>query len=155
MEDRMNEIKPKKRQRILRIVMAVFVGIVFAFLFALVFGLLLKVLWNALMPAIFGLTTITYWQAVGLVLMSKLLFCSFGHHHSRHNSDHFHKKTDQKWHKLIGVDNDETDEELWEPKGSHKNWQHYKRYWQEEGKAAFEAYIKKIEAEKPDKKKEE
>lgn len=27
-------------------------------------------LWNALMPDIFGLTTITYWQALGLMMLS-------------------------------------------------------------------------------------
>lgn len=33
-------------------------------------------LWNWLMPAIFGLTVINYWQALGLELLSSLLFKS-------------------------------------------------------------------------------
>ena len=31
-------------------------------------------LWNWLMPAIFGLTTINYWQALGLMALASLLF---------------------------------------------------------------------------------
>lgn len=38
---------------------------------------LLMVLWNWLMPPIFGLITLTYWQAGGLLLLSKLLFSGF------------------------------------------------------------------------------
>lgn len=40
----------------------------------LVFGLFVMLLWNALMPPIFGLRTIGYWQALGLLILSKLLF---------------------------------------------------------------------------------
>ncbi len=35
-------------------------------------------LWNALMPALFKLPVVGFWQALGLLLLSKLLFGSFG-----------------------------------------------------------------------------
>jgi hypothetical protein len=38
------------------------------------FGQAVLQLWNLLMPGIFGLHTITYWQAVGLLALSWLLF---------------------------------------------------------------------------------
>ena len=38
---------------------------------------LVMVLWNWLMPTIFGLITITFWQAGGMLLLSKLLFTGF------------------------------------------------------------------------------
>ena len=38
---------------------------------------LVMVLWNWLMPTIFGLITLTYWQAGGLLLLSKLLLSGF------------------------------------------------------------------------------
>lgn len=44
-----------------------------AILFFLVIGLL-QFLWNHLMPEIFGLKSISYWQALGLFVLSKLLF---------------------------------------------------------------------------------
>lgn len=31
-------------------------------------------LWNVLMPAIFAVHTITFWQALGLLILSKILF---------------------------------------------------------------------------------
>jgi hypothetical protein len=34
-------------------------------------------LWNWLMPAIFGLHAITYWQALGLMMLSWILFRGF------------------------------------------------------------------------------
>jgi len=34
-------------------------------------------LWNALMPGIFALRTISFWQALGLLVLSKLLFGGF------------------------------------------------------------------------------
>jgi hypothetical protein len=42
----------------------------------LLFGLPLQILWNILMPTIFGLPYITFWQACGLQLMAALLFKS-------------------------------------------------------------------------------
>lgn len=51
----------------------IFIGIAIVILFFLVIALL-KFLWNKLMPEIFGLKTIDYWQALGLFILSKLLF---------------------------------------------------------------------------------
>ena len=42
----------------------------------LLFGAPLMVLWNWLMPTIFGLPEITFWQACGLNILSALLFRS-------------------------------------------------------------------------------
>lgn len=44
-------------------------GVVLAFLF----GWVVMLLWNHLMPAIFGLPVISYWQGWGLVLLSQIL----------------------------------------------------------------------------------
>ena len=148
----MKEKEFRRHPKVIRIIGVAFLGITFAVLFALVFGFLVKILWNALMPELFGLTRITYWQAFGLLILTKLLFGSFGHHHSYRNHDRLHKKVEDRWHRFLGVAKDEEDDDLWKPKGSHQNWKYYKQYWKDEGKAAFEAYIEKIEAE--EKKKE-
>jgi hypothetical protein len=42
----------------------------------ILFGGPLMILWNILMPTIFGLPYITFWQACGLQLMAALLFKS-------------------------------------------------------------------------------
>jgi hypothetical protein len=41
------------------------------------FGQAVLQLWNWLMPSIFGLHTITYWQAVGLLALSWIFFRGF------------------------------------------------------------------------------
>ena len=51
-------------------------GLCIAAALALVFGLVLMYLWNWLMPEIFGLPAITFWQAWGLVVISHILFKS-------------------------------------------------------------------------------
>ncbi len=42
------------------------------------FGWILMLLWNWLMPEIFGLKTVSYWQAWGLLLLSCILFGRIG-----------------------------------------------------------------------------
>ena len=41
---------------------------------AVIFALPLMMLWNALMPDIFGLKVLTFWQALGLNMMAGILF---------------------------------------------------------------------------------
>lgn len=43
-------------------------------LIALIMGLPLQLLWNWLVPGIFGLPSISFWQAVGLNAMFGILF---------------------------------------------------------------------------------
>ena len=40
-------------------------------------GWVVSGLWNWLMPVIFGLHAITYWQALGLLVLGKILFGGF------------------------------------------------------------------------------
>ncbi len=65
-------------------------GIFFGILFVGVFSLLVFLLWNWLMPSIFGLPAITYFQALGLLILSKILF--FGFHKRSGPSSHFRSK---------------------------------------------------------------
>jgi hypothetical protein len=126
-------------RKILRIIGMVFAGVIFAVLFALVFGFLVKWLWNVLMPELFGVPQITYWQAFGVVVLAKLLFGTFG---SRfHGHDHWsrHPGPFDKWHdRFHGLEDGP-----WSKRS--RNWKTYRRYWQEEGRAAFETYLRKKE----------
>lgn len=40
-------------------------------------GFIVESLWNWLGPAVFGARTITFWQAVGILILSKILFGGF------------------------------------------------------------------------------
>ena len=56
-----------------KILLVIVFAIAGAALLAL-FGLVIMKLWNALMPELFGLKTITYWQGWGLFLLSCIFF---------------------------------------------------------------------------------
>lgn len=54
------------------------------------FGFVTMLLWNWLVPALFSGPVVTFWQAMGLLLLSKFLFWGFGakrgcypHHRAR------------------------------------------------------------------------
>jgi hypothetical protein len=82
-------------------------GIGLAILFAGLFSFLVFLLWNWLMPAIFGLTTITFFQAFGLLVLSKILF--FGFHRGGHPR-HFRSK--EYWKKRFEEENKSADKNL-------------------------------------------
>jgi hypothetical protein len=46
-----------------------------------VIGFITKLLWNWLVPSLFNGPEITYWQALGLLILSKILFWGFGGKH--------------------------------------------------------------------------
>ena len=56
--------------------MLVLLVLVLAFIFAAIFALPLMLLWNWLMPVIFGLPIIGFWQAFGLMFLSRLVLPS-------------------------------------------------------------------------------
>lgn len=66
-----------KTHRILRVLKV----LLFMLLAGTVFGFVVMWLWNWLMPVLFGLHAISFWQALGLVVLSKILFGGF---HGRH-----------------------------------------------------------------------
>jgi len=55
-----------------------------AVLFVSVLSLVVMGLWNWLTPALFGWHAINFWQAAGLLILSKILFGGFRGRHGRH-----------------------------------------------------------------------
>lgn len=52
--------------------------------FIVIGGVIVMQLWNWLLPALFGLHQITFWQALGILVLSRILFGGWGGHgHSR------------------------------------------------------------------------
>jgi hypothetical protein len=79
----------------------------FCFLPLLVIGLfavsaVVMFLWNSIIPGISSLSAITYWQAMGLFVLSRILFggfrCMHGHHRSHHAEfrDRFMEMSDEE-----------------------------------------------------------
>ncbi|HUW41691.1 MAG TPA: hypothetical protein VMV90_11850 [Rectinemataceae bacterium] len=56
-------------------------GAIVAVGLAALFGFVFMWLWNALMPRIFKLPTVGYWEGWGLVILSSILFKGRSHNH--------------------------------------------------------------------------
>lgn len=62
------------------------------------FGFITMLLWNALMPVIFNLPVINFWQAAGILILSRILFGGFGHGRRHHR--HMHHNFRAKWENM-------------------------------------------------------
>ena len=86
-----------KAKRVFAIIGMAFGGVILAMAMALLFGFIVMWLWNWLMPTIFGLKTITFWQAWGLVVLAHILFKSFPHQKSHRHDDRWKKRFKEKY----------------------------------------------------------
>ncbi|MCI1639725.1 MAG: hypothetical protein LKI42_00415 [Bacteroidales bacterium] len=48
--------------------------ILFFIIATLVLGLVIMLLWNAIIPGMFGIPEITFWKAIGLFILARILF---------------------------------------------------------------------------------
>jgi hypothetical protein len=72
--------------------------LVFAVVAALAFGLVVMMLWNALIPELFKGPELSFWQAIGLLVLSHLLLGAGGrwHHAGGWRHDRWKRKFDEK-----------------------------------------------------------
>ena len=56
-----------------------FAGILIMLAMIAVFGVAVMLLWNALLPGLFGLPALNYWQAAGILLLVRILAGGLGH----------------------------------------------------------------------------
>ncbi len=92
----------------------------------ILFGFVIMWLWNWLMPEIFGLTTLTYWQAVGLFILLKILLGGCG-------SSGSSKKSSK----------DSNNKCKTESKTDFSKWKYYDQFWKDEGDQYYKEYIDK------------
>ena len=122
--------------RVARIVGLTIAGVIGVAVFALAFGWFVQLLWNWLMPAIFGLGTIGYWQAFGLVILGKLIFGGIGTVHGgkpRYDRGRWEK------HGHWGPPE-------WDRSWGRDRWAMWKDFWNAEGREAFERYAQRRSA---------
>ena len=106
---------------------------VMALAFIALFSLITMLLWNALIPDIFKGPSITYFQALGLLILTKILFVigparrppfMRGHH------DEWRKRMHDRWEKMSPEER-----ERWKNKcGGHWQWHE----WNEENTKSTE-----------------
>ena len=69
-------------------------------LFIALGGLVVMSLWNWLMPALFGVRTVTFWQALGLLLLCRILFGGFGMRGGGRSYYGNRKRMSERWEKM-------------------------------------------------------
>jgi hypothetical protein len=60
-------------------------------------GTAVKLLWNWLLPAMFGWPPLTFWQALGLLALCRILFGGFGAHGLRSRR---RRLTTERWERM-------------------------------------------------------
>ncbi len=90
----MGSIRKMKEVGPVKIIGGLTAGVAIAALFAFLFGKLVQLLWNATISDIFEIKEISYWQAVGLLLLARILVGGMGH--GAHPHKH-HKKFKDHW----------------------------------------------------------
>lgn len=88
MHGRFFDAEGRKRFTPLAIAGMVVGGIIVGAGLAFLFGWVVMLLWNWLMPALFKLPLIGFWQAWGLVLLSAIFFKGGGSGHGRAHRGH-------------------------------------------------------------------
>ncbi len=106
-------------------------GIAIGIVFALVFGLVVKMLWNWLAPGVFGLREISYAQAVGLIVLTRILFGIRGMRPGFTARLHGHGHGG--WGGPCSGEGTAN--------GQIRDWRRYDAWWEEEGREAFKRYI--------------
>ncbi len=127
--------------RVLRIFLLAVAGLAAMVLFAAVFGWLVEILWNWIMPPLFGLKTITFWQAFGVLLLAKLLFGGVAPRYRGRRDDRWGRRFRERVYGS-GREGEGGADEAPMPGDRHR-WPLFGQFWREEGRAAFEAYVQK------------
>lgn len=84
------------------IAIAAIIGIT---IFIFLGGKIVQWLWNWLLPPLFGFQTVTYWQALGLLALSRILFGSWGGRGgsgggrgwSKEEKERFRRRVRERW----------------------------------------------------------
>ncbi|ASV29994.1 hypothetical protein [Maribacter cobaltidurans] len=125
-ERKVEDTVKKSVKKGVKIFFFILLGIAIAFLV----GYIVMRLWNWLMPHLFGLPQVSYWEAVGVLILAKIIF-GFGGGGS-HNNKKKSKKKEFFTNRCKGMRRDFSD------------WDHYDEFWKEEGEQAYKNYVKRI-----------
>jgi hypothetical protein len=130
------EVAEHTARYIARVVAAVVGGTFLAVLLGFLLGWVIQFLWNATLAEMFDWPTIGFWQAFGMFILAKILIgfggSGGGQHKSKRDQERDRERMRAWWRRRSATpptdDSGLTTSEM------------FRQYWQEEGKAAYEAY---------------
>ena len=56
------------------VIVGALVGLAIGAVFLVIFTLVFRWIWNNVVPEVFGLKEITFWQAIGILILASILF---------------------------------------------------------------------------------
>ena len=95
--------------------------IVLGIIFLALFTYVVMLLWNWLVPELFSGPVLNYWQTLGILILSKILFTGLGHHHkdgppwkekswrNSHHRAYWRKKFEEKMNHRVAADEKQED----------------------------------------------
>ena len=89
----------------------------------LIFGGIVMLLWNNALAPVLNISTVTFWQALGILVLSKILFSSFSGGGS-HRSASWKERMSQKWNNMTPEEKEKF-KQKWKDhwwKGGYKPW---------------------------------
>jgi hypothetical protein len=122
-------------------------GVLGFFAFAFIGGALIMWLWNSIVTPMFHISTISFWEAIGLAVLARLLFGGFrgGWHHGgrrwRHGMGRGYYRGHWNSHGNSCC-NTATDEKC-ECGPEQNKWKYYDEYWKQEGEKGFDDFVKR------------
>ena len=99
---------------------------------ALLVGYVVMRLWNWLMPELFDLPMVSYWQAVGVLILAKIIF-GFGGGDSPRRAKKSKKPTRRVSCNPL--------------RNEFSDWKYYDEFWKEEGEEAYKNYVERLKEE--------
>ncbi|MCK5036412.1 MAG: hypothetical protein KAS73_11000 [Candidatus Sabulitectum sp.] len=144
--------------KVFKVMGFILLGVIGVTALAVLFGFIVMWLWNALMPAIFSLPAVGYWQAVGLVVLAHIFF---GSHNTFSNKGSKRKKIHKKTKgahvhvesngRSISYDNDfksksDEDEHIHVNENGHEcHYDSFREFWNDYGRDAFDKWLNRNE----------
>jgi len=98
-----------KRDRFKRLVKIAPLALAGVTVFGFLFGWVVKSLWNWLMPTLFNLHPITFWQGIGLLFLSRILLGGF---RSGRHGMHWRHRMKERWERMSPEERERFREEM-------------------------------------------
>jgi hypothetical protein len=88
-------MRPEFKKKLKRLIFIAPLAILGMLLFIFIGGELVRLLWNWLLPPLFGWRLITFWQALALLALCRILFGGFGRHSSGRSN--YRRRMAERW----------------------------------------------------------
>lgn len=143
--------------KVFKVMGFILLGIIGMTALAILFGLIVMWLWNALMPAIFNLPVIGYWQAVGLVVLSHVFFGSHNTSSNRGNRGDKIRRKAKGVHahvefkgRSVSYDKDfkgksDGNHTHTDANGHEGHYDTFREFWNDYGRDAFDKWLNRNE----------